>query len=164
MEKGSNSMAAFASLKIPVDLTRCDGAAGVALAVVANYPGTRNARVDEASSSVSFELIFPGNVSGLVRRLNAGNVPVGARADVALPVRRLAPELTAGGGAVVAERLMHGAEVWDVAFDRGRFVHEARMNGETIEASIDPSSNAMHQIYDALLTLGLVAHAPHAVA
>jgi hypothetical protein len=157
-------MAAFAHLKIPVDLTRGDGAAATALTVVANYPGTRNASVDAASSSVSFELIFPGNVSGLVRRLSDNGIPVGERATVSLPVRSLAPELVAGGGTVVSERLLHGAEVWDVAFDRGRFVHEARVNGDTIEASIEPSSNAMHQIYDALLTLGLVAHAPHAVA
>ena len=157
-------MAAFASLKIPVDLTRRDGAAGVALSVVENYPGTRHAAVDEASSSVSFELIFPGNVSGLVRRLGDNQVPAGERADVKLPVRSLAPDLIAGGGTVVSERLRHGAEVWDVSFDRGKWVLDARMNGETIEASIVPSSNAMHQIYDALLTLGLVAHAPHAVA
>jgi hypothetical protein len=150
-------MAAFATLKIRVDLTRCHDAAAVALTVVENYPGTRNAVVDVAAGTVSFDLIFPGNVSGLVRRLTNSLVPVGERADVTLAVRSLAPELIAGGAGFVAERLREGAEVWDVAFERGHWVLDARLNGGVVEASIVPTSNAMHQIYDALLTLGLVA-------
>ena len=151
-------MAAFATVKIPVDLTRCQDAAAVALAVVENYPGTRHAVLDAASGTVSFELIFPGNVSGLVRRLTNSLIPVGERASVTLPVRSLAPELISGGPGIVAERLREGAEVWDVAFERGHWVLDARLNGGQVEASIVPTSNAMHQIYDALLTLGLVAH------
>jgi hypothetical protein len=158
-------MAAFASLRIPLDLTHCNDAASVALAIVEGFPGTRNAAVDAGSSMVSFDLIFPGNVSGLVRRLGSKSIPVGERADVTLPVRSLAPELIAGGPGVVAERLREGAEVWDVAFERGHWVLDARLNGGQVEASIVPSSNAMHQIYDALLTLGLVANdAPRVVA
>jgi hypothetical protein len=150
-------MAAFATVRMPLDLTRCQDAAGVALSVVTNYPGTRHASLDETSSTVSFELIFPGNVSGLVRRLSNSLIPVGERADVTLDVRSLAPDLTAGGPGMVAERLREGAEVWDVAFERGHWVHDARLNGGQVEASIVPTSNAMHQIYDALLSLGLVA-------
>lgn len=150
-------MAAFATVKIPLDLTRCHDAAAVALSIVESYPGTRHAALDAAAGTVSFDLIFPGNVSGLVRRLTNSLIPVGESANVTLAVRSLAPETVAAGPGIVAERLREGAEVWDVAFERGHWVLDARLNGGQVEASIVPNSNAMHQIYDALLTLGLVA-------
>ena len=157
-------MGAFAVLAISVDLTKRSNAAALAYELVDSFPGTQNTNVDVATSAVTFELHFPGNLSALVRRLRNGLIPVGEVATVSLPVTSLAPDLIAAGPEIVGERVVHGAEVWDVAFDRGHYVSDARLNGTRLEATIVPSSDAMHQIYDALLTLGMVAHDPGLVA
>jgi hypothetical protein len=139
-------------------LTRCHDAANVAQIAVANYPGTRGAAVDAAASTVTFDLHFPGNLSGLVRKLADNLIPVGETAEVSVPVESLVPELVTGGPDVVAERLLEGAHVWDVAFARGAWVRAARVEGGRVLATIVPQSNAMHQIYDALLSLGVVVN------
>jgi hypothetical protein len=149
---------------MPVDLTVRRGAAAIAYTLVDGFPGTRNTVLDDAASLVRFELHFPGNLSGLVRKLADNMIPVGERAKVSLPVLSLAPELIASGPGPVGTRLEEGTEVWDVAFDRGHYVYEAEMAGDHIEATIAPSTLAMHQIYDGLLSLGLVASGPTAVA
>jgi hypothetical protein len=151
-------MGAFASLTIPVDLTRCHDAATVALGVVDGFPGTRNAALDAAASTVAFELHFPGNLSALVRRLRDNLIPVGDAAHVSVPVESLAPELIAAGPEIVAERVVEGAHVWDVAFARGKWISAAHFDGKSVVATIVPSSNAMHQIYDALLSLSVVVN------
>jgi hypothetical protein len=145
---------------MPVDLTRRHNAAEAAVTIAAAFPGTRNVVLDEASGTLSFELHFPGNLSGLVRRLLDGLIPVGEQAQVSLPVESLVPELVARGPGAIAARVVEGAEVWDVAFARGHYVASARLEGARLEAAIVPHSNAMHQIYDSLLTLGLVANDP----
>ena len=151
-------MGAFATVKMPVDLTRRHNAAEAALSIVATFPGTRNVALDEAAGTVTFDLHFPGNMNRLVRRLHDGLVPVGERAAVSLPIESLVTEPIAGGPAAVAARVVEGAEVWDVAFARGHWVESARLDGDRLEAAIVPHSNAMHQIYDALLNLGLVVN------
>jgi hypothetical protein len=151
-------MGAFAKVIMPVDLTRRHNAAEAALSIVSTFPGTRNAALDEGSGTMTFDLHFPGNMTRLVRRLHDGLIPVGDRAAVSLPIESLVPELIAGGPDAVAARVVEGAEVWDVAFARGHWVESARLEGDRLEAAIVPHSNAMHQIYDALLTLGLVAN------
>jgi hypothetical protein len=157
-EKGGSVMGAYATVTMPVDLTRCHDATGVAQTVVENYPGTRGAVVDAAASAVSFDLHYPGNLSGLVRRLFEHLIPVGDSATVSVPVESLVPELIAGGPAAVAERVIEGTHVWDVAFARGAYVSAARLEGGRVLATIVPHSNAMHQIYDALLSLGVVVN------
>jgi hypothetical protein len=150
-------MGAFAVVRMPVDLTRRSAAGSVAQDVVETFPGTRNVTLDSGAGTVSFEMQFPGNLSGLIARLKSSLIPVGERADVSLPVHNLVPEILAGDGEKLIRRLEEGPEVWDVAFEPGRYVLEARINGDCVEASIVPSSNSMHELYDALLTLGIVA-------
>jgi hypothetical protein len=153
-------MGAFATLTLPVDLTRRHNAAEAACSIVETFPGTRNVVLDETAGTLTFDLHFPGNLSGLVRRLLDGLIPSGEHATVSLPVESLVPELIAGGPAVVEARVVEGAEVWDVAFARGHWVRAAKLDGDRLEADIVAHSNAMHQIYDAMLTLGLVANTP----
>ncbi len=153
-------MGAFATVTMAVDLTRRHNAAEAVQSIVAGFPGTRSVALDETAGTVTFDLHFPGNLSGLVRRLFDGLIPVGEQARVSLPVQSLAPELIAGGPDIVAARVVEGAHVWDVAFARGMYVESARLDGGRLEASIVPHSNAMHQIYDSLLTLGLVVNDP----
>ena len=157
-------MGAFAVLTLPIDLTKRSNAPALAYELVDSFPGTRNTVVDEAASSVTFELHFPGNLSALVRRLRNGLIPVGTSAAVSLPVMSLVAESPDGGADAVATRVVHGAEVWDVAFERGRYVADAKLNGTRLEATIVPGSDGMHQIYDALLSLGMVANDPGVVA
>lgn len=151
-------MGAFATVQLPVDLTRCHDAAGVALSVVDGFPGTRNAAVDAVASTVVFELHFPGNLSALIRKLRDNIIPVGDSAVVTVPVESLVPELVAGGPTALAERVVEGAHVWDVAFARGPHVTAARVDEGRVTATIVPGSDAMHQIYDALLSLGVVVN------
>jgi hypothetical protein len=151
-------LGAFAILKIPLDLSRRSAAAGVAAGVIGTYPGTRNVELDSATGVVSFEMAFPGNLSGLVRALDSSKVPVGDHVDVTIPVRNIAPEILRQEADVVQERLLEGPEVLDPEFRRGRYVLDARVNGDIVEASVVPSSKSMHELYDSLLTLGLVAN------
>jgi type III secretion system FlhB-like substrate exporter len=157
-------MGAFATVTMPVDLTHRHNAAEAAHTIVSAFPGTRGVSLDETAGTLTFELHFPGNMSGLVRRLHDGLIPVGAAATVSLPVQSLVPELIAGGPAEIAARIVEGAEVWDVAFARGHYVETARLDAGRVVATIVPHSNAMHQIYDSLLTLGLVANDPQLAA
>jgi hypothetical protein len=150
-------MGAFATVKMPVDLSRRHNATEAVVSIVATFPGTRGVVLDAGAGTIAFDLHFPGNLSGLVRRLHDGLIPVGERAEVSLPVQALADPPSAGA---VAERVLEGAEVWDVAFARGHYVDSAALEGGCLMAAIVPHSNAMHQIYDALLSLGLVAAAP----
>lgn len=147
-------MGAFATVKMPVDLTRRHNAPEAVVSIVAGFPGTRAVALDAGAGSIAFDLHFPGNLSGLVRRLQDGLIPAGTWADISLPVRSLIEPASAE---VVAARVVAGAEVWDVAFARGQYVEAAKLDADRLEARIVPHSNAMHQIYDALLTLGLVA-------
>lgn len=145
-------MGGFACVSVPVDLSRRPAAAEVALEAVANYPGTQSVSIDAASGVLSFEIEFPGNLSGLVNRLRDCHIPVGEQATVSLAVRRTAP----ASGDADAERhiLEQGPEIWDVQFPRGRYVLSARIEGDSrLEAAIVPSTNSMHQLYDALLHL-----------
>jgi hypothetical protein len=154
------NLGAFALVNMQVDLSRCNGAANVAQEVVETFAGTRNAAVDAGAQSVSFEIQFPGNLSALVARLRSNSIPVGDHADVTLPIRRLVP--TSGDEEFVRRTLAEGPEIWDVQFERGHYVSDARLDGDRVIASVVPSTNSMHQLYDSLLKLGIVVNAhPH---
>jgi hypothetical protein len=151
-------MGAFATVTLPVDLTRCHDAAGVVQSVVEKFGGTRRVDVDAAASTVTFELHFPGNFSALVRKLRDHLIPAGEHAKVSVPIESLVPELIEGGPAKIEERLVEGAHVWDVAFERGAWVSDASVTSDRVVATIVSSTNGMHQIYDALLSLGVVVN------
>ena len=150
-------MAAFAMLQLPLDLSKRSAAAAVAASVVATYPGTRNVELDSGTSRIRFEMQFPGNLSGLVRSLRAAYIYVGERAAVMVHVRNIVPEIMQKESDVVHHRLLEGPEVLDPEIKEGKYVLEARVDGDWVEAAIVPSSNSMHELYDSLLTLGLVA-------
>lgn len=149
-------MSAFANVKIGLDLSRRRGAAFNALRTVEEFAGTRNVALDTTASTISFDILFPGNLSALVRRLNANLIPVAPRAEFSATVR---PRSLAGevDPAEIARRLEEGTEVWDVQFARGRYVFDARVDAGRVAASIVPSTSSMHEIYDAFLSLDLIA-------
>lgn len=151
-------MGAFAVVNLPLDLSRRSAAANVAFDLVDTFPGTRNVALDAGAGTVSFEMQFPGNLSGLIARLRTSLIPVGERAEVSVPVVNLAPEIVGTDPGAFARRLEEGPEVWDAQFERGSYVAAPRLNGDRVEATIVAGSSAMHELYDALLTLGLVAH------
>ena len=146
-------MGAYATIRMPLDLSQRNAAA-IAQRVVDDFPGTRNVTLDGASSTVAFDIQFPGNLTALADRLRSSKVPVGETASVSVPFRSCAAEPL--DPAEVVHRLTEGPEVWDVQFSRGRYVLDARVNGGRLEASIVPSTNSMHELYDALLSLGAV--------
>jgi len=148
-------MGAFAAVRLPVDLTRKSGAEHIVNLVLNQFAGTRNVEIDKAAGTVNFEIHFPGNLSNLVGRLMRRGIAVGERANVSIPVKPF-PGLGAPTENV-PHRLEEGAEVWDVQFAPGRYVFDAHYDGNRVEASIVPSTNSMHEIYDALLTLRLMA-------
>lgn len=150
-------MGAFAAVRMPLDLSKRSAASSIALDIVETFPGTRNVSLDSGSGTVSFEIQFPGNLSELVSRLRARSIPIGERAQVSVPVRNLAPEILGADPDLLRRRLEEGPEVWDVQFERGQYVFDGRASGDRIEASIVPSSSSMHELYDSLLTLGIVA-------
>lgn len=150
-------MGAFAVVSLPLDLSRGSGASIVATAIVETFPGTRAVTLD-AAGTVSFELQFPGNLSELVNRLSANGIAVGERGTVSVPVANLAPSILGDDPGLFARRMDEGPEVWDAQFARGRYISDTRLNGDRVEATIVPGSAAMHELYDALLTLGLVVH------
>jgi hypothetical protein len=149
-------MGSFALVSMQVDLTRRGAAAKIVQEVVEDFPGTRNVTLDSAAGAVSFEIQFPGNLTALTERLRINLIPVGERASVSLPIRALVPELL-DDAEHVRRTLVEGPEIWDVEFLRGHYVYDASMQGDAVVASIVPSSQSMHQLYDALLKLGVVA-------
>jgi hypothetical protein len=153
-------MGAYATIRLPVDLTQREAAASVAQRVVDEFPGTRNVTVD-AAGAVTFDLLFPGNLSALASRLRSAYVPPGDSASVSIAFRQYAVEPV--DPSVVLERVTEGVEVWDPEFPRGRYVTFARVRDGRVEASVEPSTNSMHELYDSLLSLGaLVDEAPPA--
>jgi hypothetical protein len=148
-------MGVFAAVSLPLAPARRAGAYDIARDIVQTYPGTRNVALDDASGVVTFELHFPGNLSGLVQRLGNRSIAVGDRAGVSVPVTSLVPERITSDIAA-AQRVVDGPDVWDAQFPRGSYVLSARLTQGRVEASIEPRTEAMHQIYDSLLSLGLV--------
>jgi hypothetical protein len=148
-------MGSFAAVIMQLEPPLKAGAAPIAQDIVASFPGTRNTVLDEAKSVVTFELHFPGNLSGLVRRLADRKIGVADSVTVSVPVASLVPELVASQAAA-DERLLEGSEVWDPEFTRGSYVLAARLAQGRVEATIVPSTEAMHQIYDGMLALALV--------
>jgi hypothetical protein len=144
-------MGAYATITIPVDVS-ARGAAAVAQRVVEDFPGTRNVSLDAANGKIAFELQFPGNLSALAGRLRGALIQIGDHVDVSFPFRVCTPE--ALDPSLVVQRLTEGPEVWDVQFPRGRYVLDARVNGGRVEASVVPSTSSMHELYDALLSVG----------
>lgn len=155
-------MGSFALVSIPVDLSRRKAAAEVALDVVATFPGTRNATIDDAGV-LSFEMQFPGNLSALVVRLQSCLVPVGSQATLSMPVRRIGPACDADS-AYQSSVLEAGPEISDVQFPRGEYVLSATIKNDALEAAIVPSTRSMHHLYDALLRLRLLADSASSAA
>jgi hypothetical protein len=149
-------MGAFASVTLPLAAGLVKGAAEIAQDVVACFPGTRNVVLDAAGTTLTFDLHFPGNLSALVTRLANSRIGVGARATVSVPTMSLAPELLTSPEHVT-ERLNEGAEVWDPEFPRGSYVSDAKLVDGRVHASIVPSTEGMHQLYDSMFVLGLTA-------
>jgi hypothetical protein len=157
-------MGGFAAVIMPLGSGNWTGAAELARDIVATFPGTRNTALDAAAGVVTFELHFPGNLSGIVRRLADRRIAIADTVKVSIAVASLVAEPVASSAAA-DERLVHGAEVWDPEFARGAYVVSAHVAGGRIEATIHPSSEAMHQLYDSMLTLAIVASdAPQATA
>jgi len=147
-------MGAYATITMPVDFSQRSTTAIVARRVVEEFPGTRNVQLDGASGTLAFELQFPGNLSALTARLRSALVAVGEHVNVCVPFRSCAAEPL--DPETVAHRLTEGPEVWDVQFPRGRFVVDARVSGQRLTASVIPSTSSMHELYDALLSLGAI--------
>ncbi len=147
-------MGTFASVTLPYSARA--GSGSIVSGVVAGYPGTRTVTLAPTGDSVTFELHFPGNLDGLVARLATFRIAVGALATISIPVEVLAPEhLT--DPSEVAERLNNGPAVWDPEFTPGSYVTSARFTGTAVEASILPCTNAVHELYDSMMHLGLTA-------
>ncbi|MDP9025471.1 MAG: hypothetical protein M3N13_08865, partial [Candidatus Eremiobacteraeota bacterium] len=70
-------MGTFATIRMPLDLTRRSGADIIARMVVETFAGTRNVELDAAAGAVTFEMHFPGNLSALVRQLHGKLIPTG---------------------------------------------------------------------------------------
>jgi hypothetical protein len=149
-------MGGFAAVIMPLGSGNWTGSAELARDIVATFPGTRNTALDAASGVLTFELHFPGNLSGIVRRLADRRIAIADTVKVSIAVASLVSEPVASPEAV-DERLLHGAEVWDPEFARGSYVVSAHLAGGRVEATIQPSSEAMHQLYDSMLTLAIVA-------
>jgi hypothetical protein len=148
-------MGSFAAVIMQLEPPLKAGVAPVARDIVASYAGTRNTVLDETTSVVTFELHFPGNLSGLVRRLAERKIGVADSVTVSVPVASLVPALVTSTTSA-DERLLEGPEVWDPEFTRGSYVLSARLAQGRVEATIVPSTEAMHQIYDGMLALALV--------
>jgi hypothetical protein len=147
----------FVAVSLQVDLSRRSGAAAMALECIECFPGTRNASLTENGTAM-FEMIFPGNLSALVSRLAWNLVPAHGEARVRLPVHAVDPA-TLDDRERVAKAMEEGPEIWDVQFTRGHYVHQATVEGHVVEATIAPSTNSMHHLYDSLLRLGIFAGA-----
>jgi hypothetical protein len=137
-----------------VDLSRRSSAIEVARDVLETFPGSRNASID-ASGRASLEVQFPGNVSALAARLNSLLVPLVGHITVRVPIVNVAA--TRVDDETIRRDVIHGPEIWDVQFVRKPYVDDARVEGDYVEATMVPTTNAVHHVYDALLRIGILA-------
>lgn len=149
-------MGCYAHFSTNIDLSRRNAAGAVALEVLAAFPGTRNVTVAD-DGVATFEMQFPGNLSALNARLRSCHVPISGAVRVRIPVVAATAEAGSASSDHIARELMSGPEIWDVQFVRGAYVVDASAGDGYVEASVIPSNNAMHQLYDSLLHLRLFA-------
>jgi hypothetical protein len=136
-------MAAFATVTIPLDLTR-PGAAALALEEAETSAGSVDAAV--TSDGITMKLSMPGNLRALCARLREVGFPTPAEVSVSVPVRSLAiPELVPN----VQHLLTTLNESGEVA--------NARIEGDAVIATTGPTSKGLYSIYHALLHEGLIA-------
>ena len=149
-------MGSFAVISLQVDLSR--------RSMAAELPPSSSRRSRGLGTSFSTlrpvrfrsRCFFRETSAHIVARLRSNLIPTGDSAKVSLPVRRLVSEPSEDAERV-KQTLEEGPEIWDVEFRRGHYVLDASMSGDVLEATVVPSSNSMHQIYDSLLHLGIVA-------
>jgi hypothetical protein len=150
-------MGCFAAISMQVDLSRRSSAADVARDVLETFPGSRNAALDAGSGAASLEVQFPGNLSALAARMRSLMVPISGNVKMRVPIFNVA-EARADVD-TIRKTMEEGPEIWDVQFVRDHYVEGASVDGDWVEATIVPSTNAVHHIYDALMRIGLLAAA-----
>jgi hypothetical protein len=136
-------MGAFATVTIPLDLTR-PGIAALALAEAQNSAGSTDAAL--TADGLSLKLQMPGNLRSLIGRLKALDLTTPAKVGVSVPVRSLAiPDLIPNVQHLLTT-LNESGEVTD-----------ARIEGDAVIATTGPTSKGLYRIYHALLHEGLIA-------
>jgi hypothetical protein len=136
-------MGAFATVTIPLDLTR-PGAAALALEEAETSAGSVDAAV--TSEGLTLKLSMPGNIRALMTRLRGVGFTTPATVSVSVPVRSLAiPDLVPNVQHLLTE-LNESGEVTG-----------ARIEGDAVIATTGPTSKGLYRIYHALFHEGLLA-------
>lgn len=138
-------MGAFASLTIPLDLSR-PGIADAVAAAAERSAGSTDAVVDTAANELRMKLQLPGNLNSLMMRLAAAKVAIPLRIGVSVPVRSLSiPDTVPDTEHLLAELNASG------------IVSDATISGDTLTAMTTPSSKGLYMIYLSLIHHGLMA-------
>lgn len=136
-------MGAFASLSIPLDLSR-PGGGELALDAAGSSSGAIDAGV--TPEGLTLKLQMPGNIGALMGRLRANGFATPDRIGVSVPVRSLAiPEKNPS-----AEHLVGVLNASGDVFD-------AQITGDSVTAFTGPTSKGLYRIYHALIHEGLIA-------
>jgi hypothetical protein len=138
-------MGAFAALTIPLDLSR-PGAGTLALAAAQSSAGGTDARVDVERNELFLKLQLPGNLKSLMTRLASAGFIIPTAVHASVPVRSLGLPDSVPDIPHMLDELNATAEVDD-----------AQMSGDTLTATIGPSSKGLYNIFFALIHAGLIA-------
>ena len=136
-------MGAFATVTIPLNLTR-PGAAALALEEAEGAAGAVDAAV--TNDGLSLKLQMPGNIRSLMARLRGLGFATPDAVGVSVPVRSLAiPEIVPN-----VQHLL-------TALNESGEVMDARLEGDAVIATTGPTSKGLYRIFYALIHEGLIA-------
>jgi hypothetical protein len=142
-DSAGGSMGAFATVTIPLDLSR-PGIAALALEAAQNSAGSTDAAL--TPDGLRLKLQMPGNIRSLVDRLVSLGIDPPAEVGVSVPVRSLAvPDLVPN-----VQHLL-------TTLNESGQVSDARIEGDAVIATTRPASKGLYRIFHALLHEGLIA-------
>jgi hypothetical protein len=135
-------MSASATLTIPVTFVT-SSAKDKALGVLLATAGASAIAVDGSAGTATLGYEFPGNVDGLVRRLNAVGAKTGPTVKVSVPVKNLS------GKIVDPTHLLADLNASPAVSDAG-------YDGNTVTATIALATNAFRYVYEEIIIAGLM--------
>ena len=135
-------MSASALLTIPVTFVTST-AQTQALRVLTATAGASAVAVSASDGTATLGYEFPGNIDGLVRRLNAVGARTGPTVKISVPVKNLS------GKVVDPTHLL-------ADLNSSPAVSDAGYDGETVTATVACATNAFRYVYEEIIINGLM--------
>ncbi len=114
------------------------------LSILEATAGATHIAVDSASSAVTLQYQFPGNIDSVIRRLRSRGLSAPATIGLSVPVKNLS-----GKNVDAVQLVSH--------LNASPAVTGASFDGSTISATIVPMTASMRYVYEEIIIAGLTA-------